>query len=175
VYKDINEGMINLLGGIPYFVGLRVEGIKPIMEKAMAKGLEEMIKVVKEYFAPEIEKTRRFLEHDENINFIRSAWMMLAPFELFFGDKRNVDIVMISGLGYNQQNHEMLKQKFKTVIPSYGYFAFGDALGRYENGNLSYYPAFPYTIFTVVKENREIAKYGEREILFLLQQDRTYY
>jgi len=161
VYKDINEGMINLLGGIPYFVGLRVEGIKPLMEKAMAKGPEEMIKVVKEYFAPEIEKTRRFLEHDEDINFMRSAWMMLAPFELFFGDKRNIDTVMISGLGYNQQNHEMLKQKFKTVIPSYGYFAFGDALGKYENGNLSYYPAFPYTIFTVVKENGEIAKYGE--------------
>jgi hypothetical protein len=161
VYKDINEGMINLLGRIPYFVGLRVEGIKPIMEKAMAKGLEEMIKVVKEYFAPEIEKTRRFLEHDEDINFMRSAWMMLAPFELFFGDKKNIETVMISGLGYNQQNHEMLKQKFKTVIPSYGYFAFGDALGKYENGNLSYYPAFPYTIFTVVKENGEIAKYGE--------------
>jgi hypothetical protein len=161
IYKDVNEMVINLLGGIPYFVGLRVEGLKPIMEKAMAKGPEEMIKVVKEYFAPEIEKTRRFLEHDENINFMRSAWMMLAPFELFFGDKRNVDTVMISGLGYNQQNHEMLKQKFKTVIPSYGYFAFGDALGKYENGNLSYYPAFPYTIFTVVKENGEIAKYGE--------------
>jgi hypothetical protein len=161
VYKDINEGMINLLGGIPYFVGLRVEGIKPLMEKAAAKGPEEMIKVIKEYFAPEIEKTRRFLEHDEDINFMRSAWMMLAPFELFFGDKRNVDTVMVSGLGYNQKNHEMLKQKFKTVIPSYGYFAFGDALGKYENGNLSYYPAFPYTIFTVVKENGEIAKYGE--------------
>jgi hypothetical protein len=161
VYKDVNERTINLLGGIPYFVGLRVEGLKPIMEKAMAKGPEEMIKVVKEYFAPEIEKTRRFLEHDEDINFMRSAWMMLAPFELFFGDKRNVDTVMVSGLGYNQKNHEMLKQKFKTVIPSYGYFAFGDALGKYENGNLSYYPAFPYTIFTVVKENGEIAKYGE--------------
>jgi len=161
VYKDVNERAINLLGRIPYFVGLRVEGLKPVMEKAMAKGPEEMIKVVKEYFAPEIEKTRRFLEHDEDINFMRSAWMMLAPFELFFGDKRNVDTVMVSGLGYNQQNHEMLKQKFKTVIPSYGYFAFGDALGKYENGNLSYYPAFPYTIFTVVKENGEIAKYGE--------------
>jgi len=161
VYKDVNERAINLLGGIPYFVGLRVEGIKPIMEKAVAKGPEEMIKVVKEYFAPEIEKTKRFLEHDENINFMRSAWMMLAPFELFFGDKRNVDTVMVSGLGYNQQNHEMLRQKFKTVIPSYGYFAFGDALGKYENGNLSYYPAFPYAIFTVMKENGEIAKYGE--------------
>jgi hypothetical protein len=161
VYKDVNERAINLLGRIPYFVGLRVEGLKPVMEKAMAKGPEEMIKVVKEYFAPEIEKTRRFLEHDEDINFMRSAWMMLAPFELFFGDKRNIDTVMISGLGYNQQNHEMLKQKFKTVIPSYGYFAFGDALGKYANGNLSYYPAFPYTIFTVVKENGEIAKYGE--------------
>ena len=161
VYKDVNERAINLLGRIPYFVGLRVEGLKPVMEKAMAKGPEEMIKVVKEYFAPEIEKTRRFLEHDEDINFMRSAWMMLAPFELFFGDKRNVDTIMVSGLGYNQQNHEMLKQKFKTVNPSYGYFAFGDALGKYENGNLSYYPAFPYTIFTVVKENGEIAKYGE--------------
>ena len=161
VYKDVNEKAINLLGGIPYFVGLRVEGIKPLMEKAVAKGPEEMIRVIGEYFGPEMEKTRRFLDYDENINFMRSAWMMLAPFELFFGDKRNVNTVMVSGLGYNQQNHEMLRQKFKTVIPSYGYFAFGDALGKYENENLSYYPAFPYAIFTVVKENGEIAKYGE--------------
>jgi len=161
VYKDVNEKAINLLGGIPYFVGLRVEGIKPLMEKAVAKGPEEMIRVIGEYFGPEMEKTRRFLDYDENINFMRSAWMMLAPFELFFGDKRNVDTAMVSGLGYTPQNHEMLKQKFKDVIPSYGYFAFGDALGKYENGNLSYYPAFPYAIFTVVKENGEIAKYGE--------------
>jgi hypothetical protein len=162
VYKDINEGMINLLGGIPYFVGLRVEGIKPVMERAAAKGSEKMIKVVKKYFAPEIEKTRRFLEHDENINFMRTAWMMLAPFEQFFGEKRNIEAVMTSGLGYTAQNHELLKQKFKTVIPSYGYFAFGDAVGRYTNGNLDYYPAFPYTIFEVVKPNGEPAKYGEK-------------
>ncbi|MGC8812590.1 MAG: hypothetical protein ACP5O8_03350 [Candidatus Aenigmatarchaeota archaeon] len=54
-----------------------------------------------------------------------------------------------------------MKQKFREVIPSYGYFAFGDALGLYKNGSLSYYPAFPYTIFSVAKENGEIAKYGE--------------
>ena len=161
VYKDVNEKAINLLGGIPYFVGLRVEGIKPIMEKAIAKGPEEMVKVLKKYFAPEIEKTRIFLEHDENINFMRGAWMMLAFFELFFGDKRNIETVMVSGLGYTPQNHELLKQKFKKVIPSYGYFAFGDALGKYKKGNLSYYPAFPYVIFTILKEDGEIAKYGE--------------
>jgi hypothetical protein len=108
-----------------------------------------MIKVVKEYFAPEIEKTRRFLEHDENINFIRSAWMMLAPFEQFFGERRNIEAVMTSGLGYRAQNHELLKRKFKTVIPSYSYFAFGDALGKYANGNLDYYPAFPYTMYMI--------------------------
>ena len=161
VYKEVNERAINLLGGVPYFIPLRIYGLKPIMERAMAKGPEEMIKVVKEYFSLEIEKTKHLLKYDDSITFMRSAWVMLAPFELLFGDKRNVDTAMVSGLGYNQQNHEMLKQKFKDVIPSYGYFAFGDALGKYENGNLSYYPAFPYAIFTVVKENGEIAKYGE--------------
>ena len=55
----------------------------------------------------------------------------------------------------------LLKQKFERVIASYGYFAFGDALGKYVNGNLDYYPAFPYTIFTAIKEDGEIAKYGE--------------
>jgi hypothetical protein len=160
VYKDVNEAFICKIGGTPYFVGLRVEGLKPIIEKAAAKGQEEVTKVVKEYFGPEIEKTRRFLEYDKEINFMRSAWMMLAPFELFFGDKRNVETVMVSGLGYNFQHHQMLRQKFKRVISSYGYFAFGDALGR-ESGNLEYYPAFPYAIFTVVKDNGEIARYGE--------------
>ncbi|MEM7825918.1 MAG: hypothetical protein QW412_03630 [Candidatus Aenigmatarchaeota archaeon] len=161
VYKEVNERAINSLGGIPYFVGLRVEGLKPVIEEAAKKGLEEIIKVIKKYFELEIEKTKRLLEHDENINFMRSAWMMLGFFEEFFGEKRNIENVMVSGLGYSPQNHGFLIKKFKQVIPSYGYFAFGDALGRYENGNLDYHPVFPYAIFTVVKENGEIAKYGE--------------
>ncbi|MEM2293107.1 MAG: hypothetical protein QXX41_07500 [Nitrososphaerota archaeon] len=161
VYKDFNELAINILGGLPYFVGLRVEGTKPLLEKAVEKGPQEIIRVFKEYFGPEIEKTKRFLEYDANINFMRSAWMMLAFFEQFFGHKRNVDTVMVSGLGYAPSNHQLLQQKFKTVIPSYGYFAFGDALGKYTNGNLDYHPAFPYAIFTVINEKGEIVKYGE--------------
>lgn len=161
VYKEVNERAINNLGGIPYFVGLRVEGLKPIIEDAAKRGMEEIIRVIRNYFEPEIEKTKRLLEYDENINFMRSAWMMLGLFEEFFGEKRNIESVMVSGLGYSPQNHEFLIKKFKQVIPSYGYFAFGDGLGRYENGNLDYHPAFPYAIFTVLKENGEIAKYGE--------------
>ncbi|MGB9693878.1 MAG: hypothetical protein ACPLYF_03450 [Fervidobacterium sp.] len=184
VYKDVNERFINKIGGTPYFVGLRVEGLKPIIEKAAAKGQEEVIKVVKEYFEPEIEKTRRFLEHDKEINFMRSAWMMLAPFEIFFGDKRNIETVMVSGLGFTQQHHQMLKQKFENVIPSYGYFAFGDALGRENNGNLDYYPAYPYAIFTTVKNDGEIAKYGEeahplfiiarKDLLLVLKEEKEF-
>lgn len=161
VYKDVNERLVDLFGGDPYFVGLRVEGIKPIMEDAARKGPQELIRVVKEYFAPEIEKTKIILKNDDNVNFMRSAWMMLASFEKFFGNKRNIDTVMVSGLGYSPQNHEMLLQKFKNVIPSYGYFAFGDALGKYSNGNIDYYPPFPHAIFGVIKEDGEIAKYGE--------------
>ena len=161
VYKDVNELAINKLGGVPYFIALRVEGLKPVIEKAASKGPRELIRVVKEWFGPEIEKTRRILEHDENVNFMRTAWMMAGFFEEFFGDRRNIDTVMVSGLGYSPQNHEMLKSKFSKVIPSYGYFAFGDALGKYSNGNLDYHPPFPYAIFSVVKANGEIAKYGE--------------
>ena len=161
IYKEVNEKLVNKLGGDPYFVGLRVEGLKPIIEDAAKKGEKELIKVLKEYFAIEIQKTKRLLEYDQDINFMRSAWMMLAFFEEFYGDKQNIKIVMTSGLGYSPQNHETLKQKFERVIASYGYFAFGDALGKYVNGNLDYYPAFPYAIFTVIKEDGEIAKYGE--------------
>ncbi|MEM1514090.1 MAG: hypothetical protein QXN45_04335 [Candidatus Thermoplasmatota archaeon] len=184
VYKDVNEKAINMLGGIPYFVSFREEGLKLIIEKAVGKGPEEMTRILKEYFKPELEKTRRFLEHDENINFMRSAWMMLAFFEDFFGEKRNVENVMTSGLGYTPENHKMLMQKFKNVIISYGYFVFGDALGKYTNGNLDYYPAFPYTMFTVVKEDGEIAKYGEegnplfivaRKDLFLVLKEKNEY
>lgn len=161
VYKDVNELTINMLGGLPYFIGLRVEGLKPVIERAMAKGPEELIKVIKEYFKPELDKTKYILERDPEVNFMRSAFMMLSFFEEFFGDKKNINAVMVSGLGYSPENHRLLQQKFKTVIPSYGYFAFGDALGKYINGNLDYHPAFPYAIFTVVKENGEIAKHGE--------------
>jgi len=161
IYKEVNEKLVNKLGGDPYFVGLRVEGLKPIIEDAAKKGEKELIKVLKEYFTIEIQKTKRLLEYDQDINFMRSAWMMLAFFEEFFGDKRNVDTVMVSGLGYSPKNHEMLKSKFKKVIPSYGYFAFGDALGKYSNGNLDYHPPFPYAIFSVVRASGEIAKYGE--------------
>jgi len=161
VYKDLNERFIHRIGGNPYFIGLRVEGVKPIMEQAAKKGHEEITRVMKEYFGIEIEKTKAILEHDDKINFMRSAWMILAPFEEFFGDKRNVDTVMVSGLGYSAQTHEMLKSKFKNVIPSYGYFAFGDALGVCKDDNVDYYPTFPHTIATVVRDNGDIAQYGE--------------
>jgi hypothetical protein len=184
VYKDINEKLVNRFGGTPYFVGLRVEGIKPALDEAATKGPEEILKVVRDYFEIEIEKTRRFLDHDSNINCIRSAWMMLAPFEVFFGDKRNIDTVIVSGLGYTPQNHEMLKSKFKTVVHSYGYFAFGDALGVEKDGNLDYYPSFPYAMSTVVKENGELAAYGEqghpafivarRDLFLVLKEDKEW-
>lgn len=184
VYKDINEMLVNGFGGIPYFVGLRVEGIKPVLDNALRKGPEEVIRVIRDYFEVEIEKARRFLEHDSNINFMRSAWMMLAAFEVFFGDKRNIDTVMVSGLGYTPENHEMLKRKFKDVVHSYGYFAFGDALGIEKDGNLDYYPSFPYAIATVVKENGELADYGEqghpvfiiarRDLFLVLKEDKEW-
>lgn len=184
VYKDINEKLVNSFGGIPYFVGLRVEGIKPVLDDALKKGEADIIRVIRDYFAPEIEKTNRFLSNDPSITFMRSAWMMLAPFEVFFGDKRSIDTVMVSGLGYTPQNHEMLKNKFKNVIHSYGYFAFGDALGVEKDGNLDYYPSFPYAIATVVKENGEIADYGQqghpvfiiarRDLLLVLKEDQEW-
>lgn len=184
VYKDINEKLVNRFGGIPYFVGLRVEGIKPVLDNAAQKGPGEILKVVRDYFEIEIEKTRRFLDYDSNINCMRSAWMMLAPFEILFGDKRNIDTVIVSGLGYTPQNHETLKNKFKNVIHSYGYFAFGDALGIEKDGNLDYYPSFPYAMATVVKENGEMAAYGEqghpvfivarRDLFLVLKEDKEW-
>jgi hypothetical protein len=162
VYKDVNEKLVNRFGGVPYFVGLRVEGIKPVLDGAAKKGPDEIIRVIREYFDIEIEKTRRFLDHDSNINCMRSAWMLLAAFEIFFGDKRNIDTAIVSGFGYTPQNHEMLKAKFKNIVHSYGYFAFGDALGVEKDGNLDYYPSFPYAMATVVKDNGEIAAYGEQ-------------
>ena len=184
VYKDINERLVNSFGGTPYFVGLRVEGVKPVLDSAAKKGPDEIIRVVKEYFEIEIEKTRRFLDHDTNINCMRSAWMLLAPFEVFFGDKRNIDTVIVSGLGYTPQNHQMLKSKFKNVVHSYGYFAFGDALGVEKDGNLDYYPSFPYAIAAVVKENGELAAYGEqghpvfivarRDLFLVLKEDKEW-
>jgi len=184
VFKPVNERMVNKFHGIPYFVGLRVEGIKPVLDDALKKGQAEIVRVIKDYFAPEIEKTDTFLRNDPSITFMRSAWMMLAPFEIFFGDKRNIDTVMVSGLGYTPDNHQMLKGKFKNVIHSYGYFAFGDALGVEKDGNLDYYPSFPYAIATVVKDNGEIADYGQqghpvfiiarRDLFLVLKEDKEW-
>jgi len=161
VYKDVNEGVVNKFGGIPYFLPIPVGSIrKQELEYALKAGKEETIKLMKKYFGNVIENTRRFLERDKKINFMRSASVFLAYFEDLFGD-RKLDGVMVSGLGYSPQQHEFLKTKFKNVFPSYGYFAFGDALGKYTNGNLDYYPAFPYAMFTVIREDGELAKYGE--------------
>ena len=161
VYKDVNEGVVNKFGGVPYFLPIPVGSIrKQELEYALKAGKEETIKLMKKYFGNVIENTRRFLERDKKINFMRSASVFLAYFEDLFGD-RKLDGVMVSGLGYSPQQHEFLKTKFKNVFPSYGYFAFGDALGKYTNGNLDYYPAFPYAMFTVIREDGELAKYGE--------------
>lgn len=161
VYKDVNEGVVNKFGGVPYFLPIPVGSIrKQELEYALKAGKEETIKLIRKYFGNVIENTRRFLERDKKINFMRSASVFLAYFEDLFGD-RKLDGVMVSGLGYSPQQHEFLKTKFKNVFPSYGYFAFGDALGKYTDGNLDYYPAFPYAMFTVIREDGELAKYGE--------------
>ncbi|MBM4454622.1 MAG: hypothetical protein FJ013_08585 [Chloroflexi bacterium] len=153
--------MVNRFGGIPYFVGLRVEGIKPVLDDALKRGESNIIKIIRDYFSPEVEKTNRFMDYDQSINTIRSAWMMLAHFDLFYGENRHIDTVIVSGVGYTPQNHELLLNKFKNVIHSYGYFAFGDALGIPFSGNLDYYPAFPYTIFTVIDDKGKVVDYGK--------------
>jgi hypothetical protein len=165
VYKDVNEKVVHKFDAVPYFVPLRVEGTKSLIEKAANLKPQELLRVFEQHFALEIEKTKTILQNVKRIDFMRSAGPMMVFFEQLFGDKGNIDKVMVSGLGHSPQSQEMLAQKFETVIPSYGHFALGDALGRYWKGHskshLDYYSAFPHAILSVVKEDGEIAKYEE--------------
>lgn len=158
VYQSVNQRLINKRGGIPYAISIETYGMKKVLESVPSQQLTSFLK---EYFEPLIEDTKRFLEADENIKLIRSAWMFLKDFEEFFGKKFGIECVMTSGLNYSPQLHEFLSSQWKKVIPSYGYFAFGDALGIYENKELKYYPPFPFCIFSVVNGKNEVVKYGE--------------
>lgn len=160
VYQSVNQRLINKRGGIPYAISIETAGLKPKFESLSPDKLKN---VMAEYFKPLIDDTRRYLQGDKNIKFIRSAWMFLFYFDDLFGKKENYNLeyVMTSGLNYSPIQHKILISKWKNVIPSYGYFAFGDGLGIFRNGKLSYYPPFPYTIFSVVDENNEVVKYGE--------------
>lgn len=159
VFQSVNQRLINKRGGIPYAISIETSGLKPIFESVSPEKLKG---VVYQYFKPLIEDTKRYLECDKNIQFLRSGWMFLYLFdELFENRENNIKYVMTSGMNYSLQQHQLLSSKWKIVIPSYGYFAFGDALGIFENGELSYYPPFPYALFSVVNEENEVVKYGE--------------
>jgi hypothetical protein len=160
-YIGMNERLVRRFGSTPYSVPIPIDGLKNVMDEVAKKGRQEMVNVMFKHFGKEIKESVKILKDHDSITFMRSAWHMLLPFEQFFGEKRNIDTVLTSGVALASPQYEALQKKFGKAIPVYGYFAFGDAYGKYQNGNLDYYPQFPNAIFTTLKKDGEIASFGE--------------
>lgn len=142
--------------GFLYFIGLETDGIKRELQE---KGLEYLLKG---RLAPLVRYTQRVLAKDR-INTIRSAPQLLT----LFSQTEDIETIMISGVGITAEYLKELYNEFpsSTIIPLYGYYAFGDLIGIVKNNSIVYYPNYPFTIiFPLIKKEGmyRIAKYGER-------------
>lgn len=155
-YQEEISELVWSYGGLLYFIGVETDGIKQELEE---KRLEE---VLKGRLAPLARYTKRIFEKDR-INTIRTGPQMLA----LVSEPENIETVILSGLGITVNSLEEIQKTFKnsTIIPLYGYYAFGDIIGMLKNNEVVYYPNYPFTIiFPLVQEEGQykIARYGER-------------
>jgi hypothetical protein len=155
-YQEEMSKLIWSYGAYLYFVGIETEGLKVLLEKEGFEGIKEM-------FKPLLNYTQRVLEKDKEVNTVRTAPQIL-PF--FLPYKTQIENIIVSGTEVNSENLNKIKEDFSSakVIPFYGHFLFGDAIGIVEGKNIHYYPNFPYTIIEPLKieEGRlKIVNYGE--------------
>ena len=155
-YQEEISELVWSYGGLLYFIGVETDGIKQELEE---KRLED---VLKGRLAPLARYTKRIFEKDR-INTIRTGPQMLA----LVSEPENIETVILSGLGITVNSLKEIQKTFKnsTIIPLYGYYAFGDIIGMLKNNEVVYYPNYPFTIiFPLVQEEGQykIARYGER-------------
>jgi phenylacetate-coenzyme A ligase PaaK-like adenylate-forming protein len=155
-YQEEMSKLIWSYGAYLYFVGIETEGLKVLLEKEGFEGVKEM-------FKPLLNYTQRVLEKDKEVNTVRTAPQILS---FFLPYKTQIENIIVSGTEVNSENLNKIREDFPNakIIPFYGHFLFGDAIGIVEGKSIHYYPNFPYTIIEPLKmeEGRlRVVKYGE--------------
>ncbi|ANF23389.1 hypothetical protein [Thermococcus piezophilus] len=154
-YQDEISELVWSYGGVLYFIGMETDGLKKVYAK---QGLEAVLKILD----PLVRYTKRVMEKD-TINTVRSAPPLMALFEPYH---ENIETTIISGVGINYEFFQHLSEKFEnaTLIPLYGYYAFGDLVGIQKGRSFWYYPNYPFTIIFPLKQEDgyKIVKHGER-------------
>lgn len=176
-YGIFERTMIDLVrsrGGTPYFCGLETRGQKKIAEEF---GRTRDMQMFKQHFAPVIEYSQQALGFDKNIKVLRTASPFALFFDELFGDiyRKGMEALVISGMNFSPQIFDNLKTMWKKVIPSYGYFASGDAyhIPIANDNDLNYYPNWPFVVFEVTDEDNKFVKYLEEghTTIFVLRDD----
>ena len=161
-YQDEVSELVWSYGGILYFIGMETDGLKKVYRE---QGLDAALKLLQ----PLIKYTARVMEKDR-INTVRSASPLMTLFEQY---SDRIETAIISGVGVSHNFFADLHKKFPstTLIPLYGYYAFGDIVGIERKDSIVYYPNYPFTIMfplKLVDGQYRIVKYNKRGQLGLI-------
>ncbi len=155
-YQEETSELVWSYGGLLYIIGMETEGIKRALEK---EGWESLLKG---RLVPLVKYTQKVIEKD-NINTVRTIPQFL---QLFSRKTENLETIFTGGVGVTPQIIKEIEESTNAnVIPFYGYYAFGDAVGMVKNNEVVYYPNYPFTIiFPLVQKDGkfEVVDYGER-------------
>lgn len=169
-YQEEMSRLVWAYNGVLYFIGTETDGLKKLLENEPGKAFERI--------DPLIRYTKRVMEKD-TINFIRTSHQLL---EFFLPYKDELEVIMLSGVGISEEKLEEIEGTFDNsrIIPLYGNFAFGDAVGVHRGDEIRYYPNFPFTI-VVPLIGDEVVDYGDEgktglivarpEVLIVMRED----
>ncbi|WP_048148522.1 hypothetical protein [Palaeococcus ferrophilus] len=154
-YQEEMSHLIWSYGGMLYFVGAETEGLKQLLEREPERAYRLL--------EPLINYTKRVIMVDD-INTVRTSPQML---DLFLRIRDDMRAIFLSGTALGHETVKRVKNEFENakVIPLYGNFLFGDAVGIAGEDGIVYYPNAPFTLIVpLIKEDDvyRIAKYGER-------------
>ena len=149
-YQEEMSRLVWAYGGILYFIGTETDGLKEVLEKEPKKAFERL--------DPLIRYTERVLEND-TINLVRTSHQLL---DFFLPHRGDLEVIMLSGVGISEEKLSEIESTFENarIIPLYGNFAFGDAIGLHKKDEIRYYPNSPFTI-VIPLAGDGVVGYGE--------------
>lgn len=154
-YQEETSELVWSYGGVLYLIGMETDGIKRVLEKEGWEGL------LKDRLASLVRYTQKVIEKD-NINTVRTIPQFL---QLFSRKIEKIETIFTGGVGVTPQTIKEIEEFTNAnVIPFYGYYAFGDAVGIVKKDNITYYPNYPFTIILPLTQKDgkfEVVDYGE--------------
>ena len=155
-YQEETSELVWSYGGLLYIICMETDGIKRTLEK---EGWESLLKG---RLAPLVKHTQKVIEKD-NINTVRTVPQFL---QLFSRKTKNLETIFTGGVEVTPRIiKEMEEFTNANVIPFYGYYAVGDAVGIVKKNKIIYYPNHPFTmVFPVIQKDGkfEVVDYGGR-------------